>query len=132
VAEKLAGQPRESRLPDGQEQLLGGERITSLSTRRAARDYNTQVSSHLFFWAAVLVGEEPAQALADGSGVVALERNPLSIHVAGAPPARGSDEDRDEEDSEFEGLEVELAELAGSPGDRQPSRPSEEEAEGEH
>jgi hypothetical protein len=114
---------------NGQEQLLGGERITSLSTRRAAKDYNTQVSSHLFFWAAILVGEEPAQTLVDGSGVVALERSPLTTHVAGAPPARGSDEDSEEEDLELEGLEVELAELARSAIDDEPFGASDPEGE---
>lgn len=116
---------------DGEDQLLGGERITSLSTRRAAKEYNTQVSSHLFFWAAVLAGDDPTQTLADGSGAVVLERSPLAIHVAGAPPARGSNEDSEDEDLELEGLEVELAELARSPVDREPPGASEDDAEGE-
>jgi len=116
---------------DGEEQLLGGERITSLSTRRAAKDYNTQVSSHLFFWTAVLVGEEPAQTLADGSGAVGLEGSPLTMHVAGAPPARGSDEDSEEADLELEELDDELAELARSAIDGDPPRPSDGDAEGE-
>lgn len=116
---------------DGLDQLLGGERITSLSTRRAAKEYNTQVSSHVFFWAAVLVGEESAQTLADGSGVVALERSPLTTHVVGAPPARGVGQDSEEDDLELQGLDVELAELARSAIDGEALQASDADAEGQ-
>jgi hypothetical protein len=116
---------------DGEDQLLGGERITSLSTRRAAKEYNTQVSSHVFFWAAVLVGEESAQTLADGSGVVALERSPLTTHVVGAPPARGVDQDSEEDDLELQGLDIELAELARSAIDGEALQASDADAEGQ-
>ena len=57
---------------DGVEKHLSPRRVTSLSTRRAARDYNANVSAHLFFWAHVLTGGSGEAILQDGGGAVTV------------------------------------------------------------
>ncbi len=101
---------------DGEEDLLHPRRVTSLSTRRAARDYNSNVSAHLYFWASVLVGDDVRDAvLNDGSRTVLLERQPVTAHLAGVPAPVGDDEsDLDDEDFELDELEGELARLAAA------------------
>jgi hypothetical protein len=99
---------------DGEEELLAPRRITSLSTRRAARDYNQQVRSHLFFWSAILVGDERSRLLIDGSQAVLLERDPLSTQVVGAPPTPGIERDEDRDAIELEDVDEELIHLAES------------------
>jgi NAD-dependent SIR2 family protein deacetylase len=99
---------------DGEEEVLHPKRVTSLSTRRAARDYNPNVSAHLYFWASVLVGDDARDVLlADGAGEVVLERQPVTAHLAGVPtPAAGEDDDADGADDDLDKLEGELERLA--------------------
>lgn len=44
---------------NGVRHLLDGERVNKLSTKRASRDYNSQVHNDLVFWSWVLAGGEP-------------------------------------------------------------------------
>ena len=84
--------------------------MTSLSTRRAARDYNANVSAHLFFWAHVLTAGEDEVVLRDGGASVAISGQPLTAHIAGMPATPGSGEPSDEDlddDTETEDLEDE-------------------------
>lgn len=96
---------------DGQEEQLAPRRVTSLSTRRAARDYNANVSAHLFFWAYVLTDGEDEMVLRDGGASVAISGRPLSAHIAGMPATPGSGEpskeEFDDDDVETEDLEDE-------------------------
>ncbi len=98
---------------DGEEDLLHPKRVTSLSTRRAARDYNPNVSAHLYFWASMLVGDDARETvLSDGADAVILERQPVTAHLAGVPsPAAGEDEEGDDVDHELDELEGELERL---------------------
>ena len=45
---------------DGRKHLLAPDRVNKLSTKRAARDYNSAVHNDLSFWAWVLAGGETA------------------------------------------------------------------------
>lgn len=98
---------------DGYEHHLSPKRVTSLSTRRAARDYNANVSAHLFFWAHVLTAGQDEVVLNDGGLTVALTAQPLTAHMTGMPATPGTgepsednfgydDEDDDEEELDFE------------------------------
>lgn len=100
---------------DGFKDSMPPRRVTSLSTRRAARDYNANVSAHLFFWASVLTCGQEEVVLNDGGSGVLLGSQPLTAHVAGMPDTPGSgdpqsdfygvdddevlDEDLDDDDS---------------------------------
>jgi hypothetical protein len=99
---------------DGEEDLLHPKRVTSLSTRRAARDYNPNVSAHLYFWASMLVGDDAREiVLADGSEAVVLERQPVTAHLAGVPsPAGGEDDEDGDDDRDLDELEGELERLS--------------------
>lgn len=99
---------------NGEEEVLHPRRVTSLSTRRAARDYNANVSAHLYFWASVLVGDDVRDvALADGAGTIVLERQPVTAHLAGVPtPFAGEEDAADNEDDRLDELEGELERLA--------------------
>lgn len=81
---------------DGVEKHLSPRRVTSLSTRRAARDYNANVSAHLFFWAHVLTGGSGEAILQDGGGAVALSGEPLTAHMAGMPATPGTGDPSDD------------------------------------
>ena len=85
--------------------------MTSLSTRRAARDYNANVSAHLFFWAHVLTVGEDELVLRDGGASVAISGQPLTAHMAGMPATPGTgepgNEEFDEDDNEAEYLDDE-------------------------
>ena len=104
---------------DGEEDLLHPKRVTSLSTRRAARDYNSNVSAHIYFWASVLVGDDEREVvLADGSEAVVLERQPVTAHLTGVPtPLASDDSDMDAFDDELGELDDELERLASVPED---------------
>ncbi len=99
---------------DGEEDLLHPKRVTSLSTRRAARDYNPNVSAHVYFWASVLVGDDVREVtLADGSSSVVLERQPVTAHLTGVPaPLASDDVEADMFDDELGELDDELERLA--------------------
>lgn len=99
---------------DGEDDLLHPKRVTSLSTRRAARDYNPNVSAHLHFWASILVGDDVRDVLlSDGSHAVVLGRQPVTAHLAGVPAALGGEDDEgDSVDPELDELEGELERLA--------------------
>jgi hypothetical protein len=88
---------------DGEQTHLPPRRVTSLSTRRAARDYNASVSAHLFFWAHILTGGAPEAVLQDGGDAVVLGSNLLTAHMAGMPPTPGTGEPHDD-DSELDEL----------------------------
>ena len=81
---------------DGVADHLSGRRVTSLSTRRAARDYNANVSAHIFFWAHVLTGGADEVVLQDGGSSVALVSHPLTTHLAGMPSTPGTGEPFDD------------------------------------
>lgn len=81
---------------DGLGHQLPPRRVTSLSTRRAARDYNANVSAHLFFWAYVLSGGRDEAVLRDGGSSVALSSQPLTAHMAGMPETPGTGEPSDD------------------------------------
>jgi hypothetical protein len=88
---------------DGQEDQLSSRRVTSLSTRRAARDYN-------FFWAHVLTAGEDELTMRDGGSSIALSGRPLTAHMAGMPATPGTGEPSNEDfddDTEAEDLEDE-------------------------
>jgi NAD-dependent SIR2 family protein deacetylase len=92
---------------DGRDDQLSPRRVTSLSTRRAARDYNANVSAHLFFWAHVLTAGEDELIMRDGGSSVALSGRPLTAHMAGMQATPGSGEPSDEDfydDTEAEDL----------------------------
>jgi len=81
---------------DGSEDHLPPRRVTSLSTRRAARDYNANVSAHLFFWAHVLTQGHAEAVLQDGGSGVAISAQPLTAHMAGMPATPGTGEPPDD------------------------------------
>jgi len=87
---------------DGHEHHLSPKRVTSLSTRRAARDYNANVSAHLFFWAHVLTAGQDEVVLNDGGLTVALTAQPLTAHMTGMPATPGTGEPS-EDDLEYDG-----------------------------
>lgn len=91
---------------DGLEEQLSPRRVTSLSTRRAARDYNANVSAHLFFWAHVLTRGQDELVLNDGGATVAVTGQPLTAHLAGMPATPGTGEPEGEDldyDDDFDG-----------------------------
>ena len=98
---------------DGYEHHLPPKRVTSLSTRRAARDYNANVSAHLFFWAHVLTAGQDEAVLNDGGFTIALSGQPLTAHMAGMPATPGTGEPSDvdfgydDDDAEDEQEELE-------------------------
>jgi ATP-dependent DNA helicase recG-like protein/SIR2-like protein len=98
---------------DGIGLQLPAGRVTTLSTRRAARDYNANVQAHLFFWAWVLAGGDDQVFLNDGSeGVVRLTGRPATLRVVGGAPTPGTGdpdewhdaESDDEQDDEMDEL----------------------------
>jgi NAD-dependent SIR2 family protein deacetylase len=93
---------------DGVDHHLPPKKVTSLSTRRAARDYNANVSAHLFFWAHALCGGDREVILADGGESVVLDAHPLTAHLAGMPATPGN---WDPEDGSTTGEEEDLEEL---------------------
>jgi hypothetical protein len=101
---------------DGEQNHLPPRRVTSLSTRRASRDYNASVSAHLFFWAYVLTGGEAEAVLQDGGGSVLLSSSLLSAHMAGMPPTPGTGEAHDD-DIELDELPQEDSENLEEEGD---------------
>jgi hypothetical protein len=94
---------------DGEQAHLPPRRVTSLSTRRAARDYNANVSAHLFFWAYALTGGQAEAVLHDGGGSVVLSSSLLTAHMAGMPPTPGTGEPLDDD--------IELDELPDDDGE---------------
>ena len=94
---------------DGCRDILRGPRVGPLSTRRAARDYNPNVLSHLHFWAWTLC--QGASEVTLPGGAVQLNGGFLSRQVAGSPPA-GEEDDLVDQNVDFDDLSDELSELA--------------------
>jgi Putative ATP-dependent DNA helicase recG C-terminal/SIR2-like domain len=78
---------------DGVDHFMRGPRVAALATRRAARDYNPQVSNHLYFWLwAVTRGQDSASidpfgdAVNVGGRFITLETTDMPGAVAGFAP----------------------------------------------
>ncbi len=76
---------------DGSRQLLRGPRVGPLATRLAAHEYNQTVANHLYFWLAMLVGDDRTVQL-PYSGLE-LSRDVVSRQITGAPSIASADDD---------------------------------------
>jgi NAD-dependent SIR2 family protein deacetylase len=89
---------------DGGEDMMRGPGVGKLAVRRAARDYNAQVSHHLHFWLWVLTRGQELASIDPYSDAVSLEGHLLSYEVPGAPAPQGpptidaAEEEADAED----------------------------------
>jgi hypothetical protein len=110
---------------DGEEKLLAPKRITSLSTRRAARDYNPNVVNHVWFWAAMLAGADRGAVMEDGGRTVAVGHNPVTAQTAGAAEAPGETDLIEDTIRQYEldELDIELDELVDEAPDEDVSDP---------
>lgn len=70
---------------DGIEDMLRGPGVGKLSTRRAARDYNPQVSHHLYFWLWVLARGQQVASIDPHTDAVSVEGRLLSYDAIDAP-----------------------------------------------
>jgi len=74
---------------DGVDRLLDAKRTTSLSTRRASRDYNANVVAHVWFWTSMLAGKERGAVMENGARMIVIDHSPVTAQVAGLPAAPG-------------------------------------------
>ena len=113
---------------DGVRKAISRERTNSLSTRRAARDFNPTVLQDVSFWVAVLSGEaeglfalehEPSNALARFAPTILLShRTPtISFNVSAFEE---TSELESEIDENLRKLDAELEELALEPEQEKP------------
>ena len=65
---------------DGYKDLVSGDRVNVLSTKRASRDYNYKVHTDLFFWAGVMAGGD--------QGIFALRMGPKPEEQKRTAPRR--------------------------------------------
>jgi hypothetical protein len=75
---------------DGYEQLLRGPGVGRLATRRSAREYNSQVANHLYFWLWVLAGEDAEVCIDRHAGAVSLSAQLLAVEAPNAPTPLGA------------------------------------------
>jgi hypothetical protein len=76
---------------DGLHRLLRGPRVGPLSTRLTAHEYNQTVANHLYFWLAMIVGDDTVVQL-PYSGLE-LSRDLVSRQITGAPSITSPDDD---------------------------------------
>jgi len=76
---------------DGLRWFLRGPRVGPLSTRLTAHEYNQTVTNHLYFWLAMLVGDDSTIRL-PYSGLE-LSRDLVSRQITGAPSITSPDDD---------------------------------------
>lgn len=74
---------------DGQENMLRGPGVGKLATKRAARDYNQQVSNHLYFWLWVIARGQDVAVIDPHAGAVSVEGRLLSYEALDAPTPLG-------------------------------------------
>lgn len=106
---------------DGVQKPISRERTNSLSTRRAARDFNPTVLQDVSFWIAVLSGEADGLFALESDGE--LTRFAPSIILSHRPPTVSFNVSAFQESAHFESeiekglrrLDVELEELALDP-----------------
>lgn len=123
---------------DGSRRPLSREKTNSLSTRRAARDFNPNVLHDIAFWIAYLsaeadalfplVHEQKSPFARFGPTVLLTHRPPtVSFNVSGFGDLRGQEAEVDED---LRRLETELEELALEPDNDDDMRPDDEDGEG--
>jgi hypothetical protein len=76
---------------DGRHKFLRGPRVGPLSTRLSAHEYNQTVANHLYFWLAMLVGDDSTIQL-PYSGLE-ISRDLVSRQITGAPVIVSADDD---------------------------------------
>jgi len=76
---------------DGSRRLLRGPRVGPLATRLSAHEYNQTVANHLYFWLAMLVGDDSTVRLPYSE--LELSRDLVSRQITGAPSIASADED---------------------------------------
>ncbi len=74
---------------DGEWNMMRGPKVGKFAVRRAARDYNAQVSHHLHFWLWVLTRGQDLASIDPLAEAVSLEGRLLSYDVIGAPVPTG-------------------------------------------
>lgn len=74
---------------DGDGDMLRGPGVGKLATKRAARDYNQQVSNHLYFWLWVIARGQDVASIDPHVGAVSVEGHLLSYDSLGAPSPLG-------------------------------------------
>lgn len=100
---------------DGERRLLESPRVGALATRRAARDYNPQVHSDLYFWTWILTSGGDSVAIDAGFGSrIAIRPTLISCEVRDLPLPPDIEEPESEmrARTDQEALEDELARLA--------------------
>jgi hypothetical protein len=98
---------------DGRDHFMRGPRVASLATRRAARDYNPQVSNHLYFWLWVLTrGQQRASidpfndAVTVAGRFMTLDTVDVPAALAGFVPGVAGDDDVSPEVAGFDDAET--------------------------
>jgi hypothetical protein len=76
---------------DGRHKFLRGPRVGPLSTRLSAHEYNQTVANHLYFWLAMLVGDDSTAQL-PCSGLE-IGRDLVGRQITGAPAIVSADDD---------------------------------------
>ena len=113
---------------DGVRKAISRERTNSLSTRRAARDFNPTVLQDVSFWVAVLSGEAEGLFALEHELSNSLSRFAPSIVLSHRTPTISFNVSAFEETSELENeidddlrrLDADLEELALEPEEREP------------
>jgi hypothetical protein len=105
---------------DGRRGLLRGPRVGPLATRLSAHEYNQTVANHLYFWLAMLVGDQGPVQLPDSG--LQLSRDIVSRQITGAPVIASAEDDlidaaavdltADPSASDHDDVDEELAALA--------------------
>ena len=70
---------------DGYQHLLRGPGVGRLATRRSAREYNSQVANHLYFWLWALAGEDAEVSIDRHAAAVSLSARLLAVEAPNAP-----------------------------------------------
>jgi hypothetical protein len=105
---------------DGMRQPIGRDRTNSLSTRRAARDFNSSVQQDVAFWVAVISGEAEGLFALEHRAENEIARFAPAILLGSKPPtisfsATAFDDgphSEAEAEAELEALDAELERLA--------------------
>lgn len=74
---------------NGPEDMLRGPGVGKLATKRAARDYNQQVSNHLYFWLWVIARGQDLASIDPHVGAISVEGRLLSYDALDAPTPLG-------------------------------------------
>ncbi|MGV1047051.1 MAG: SIR2 family protein [Solirubrobacterales bacterium] len=91
---------------DGRWAMMRGPKVSKFAVRRAARDYNAQVSHHLHFWLWVLTRGQDLAPIDPLAEAVSIEGRLLSYDVIGAPVPTGPPTLMREDDAAVESEEI--------------------------